>query len=171
MADCPLCHDKNIDYENRHLIYTVVEQTSKIHTGFKTDEYLTRITGAQKHLYKVCRKCEQKYTQIIPGIVWGIAGILSLIMLSLMKKGFALDAILFSAIPLLIAFSFNKQLFGINAQLKKLAIKERNESNLEQYKSQLNELHKGWSNPHRYLNVHALTEKEFEKTVAKGKVP
>jgi len=126
MADCPICSKENTMVEHTHLIYTAFQHQSRIKTGFKQYQITTRTFGAKKHALKVCDACESKYNRIIPGIIWAVGIILALLAYIYVKHD---DPMLVLAcvcpIPIHIAFSLNKEVFSLNAKMKKVAIAER----------------------------------------------
>jgi len=152
MADCPICSKENTMVEHTHLIYTAFQHQTKIKTGFKQYQITTRTFGAQKHAFKVCDACEVKYNRIIPGLIWAAGIILALLAYIYVKHDDQMLVLMcICPIPLVIAFSLNKEFFSLNAKLKKVAIAERG------------------GNHGGDFSVVAYTKAEYEKLLRKNK--
>lgn len=151
MADCPICSKEDIMIEHTHLIYTAFQLQSKIKTGFKQYQVTTRTFDAQKHAFKVCDACETKYNRIIPYAIWAVGIILAVLAYTYIEhEDPMLVLACVSPIPLVIAFTLNKEVFSLNAKLKKIAIAER----------------KGTEGN---IPIVAYTKNEYEKLIRKNK--
>jgi len=166
MTECALCSRTDILYEYPHRIITVIKQATTIKTGFKEYQTKTQWYGQQIHDYVICEKCHKKFGEIIPIIVWGLGGILALLPLFFLKKDDDPLLILFCASPMIFTpfYILMTQFLGLNAKLKKKALKDREAVSGKPAPSTIFELDpRHLRTDRRLVEYEAYTEGQFEK--------